>query len=1348
MGFPFDSVFYNNLYFTDNGVIIFQRNSYDPIYVLSYPYKTFQSNDSVTPPVIAPFWADVDLSGDVGELYYQVYDFQRTVSDKAFKESLEKAINTYFSSSLEQQFSATWAVKITWDNVLPFSLYNANANKRTYSNYTNTFQAVLATNGVSSFSLTLFEDGGMRWRHNALPSQHQPKMGYFSGISSPSNTKNFPAFNDPQTDPTRSKEEIYTPDQSIGYNTEQYMTMQNMFPTENGAGTRCYYSRSGALIYGEKEQYFPTPWTYFDFWGYMSNPKAYVNYFWNMVLPTQRKIYRAKEVDPYNACCRYSGSNYLCGLYREKRPLDRCEQYVPPQIGFLFGDPHISTLDGVTYTFNGLGEFTLANIKDENNTVVFKLQGRTAIAGNGTSNATIFVGLAAYTSAGDQVQWTLLNDNSTLLSYNGTTVPLTENVTYIEHMALERTAKGEAKAAFDSGISVSVTANMGILNFVVTLNPKYQNRTEGLLGLYNGNPYDDFLSADGNILPYSGLKKLKESEIFTFGMTWKTTPENSVFTYNASNGETWFTYNNNTFIPVFFDELLSASDPDMLQKANNTCAGNSNCVFDILSTGNFPLGIKTKELDIAFTSQRIIMESFPPNISGPSTIMTSLRAQVMVDYTVSFGQLNLETTSSDLVITGNGTLIWLPKSSAPVFAVIRANNSVATAELGLTLILCNCSNDGVCDYNNAILRSQKDNSKFMTAVCKCSDAWEGEFCTEDFNACLQNICFNTSSCVDNLAPLEGCQCSPCPKGLIGDGVKCSDIDECYENTSDCNQICINTFAGYECSCNAGYRSSQQNSSHCDDIDECVGSSPCGENAMCSNLPGNFSCVCMNGYHGDPYLLCTDINECASGSSSLCSDTSVCINTLNGSYYCDCLPGYTGVNCSGPTSTTLTHITYSQLATEKQTLPTITRTSQTSAAMMPSSRMTTKSSVSVSLNISTATANSTWYRPSTLSSSTFSRQLQTNITSTASACSLVSCPTAYCSNGGVCSINMATCILSCKCPVPYTDNRCILAGNDFMPEPSKGIPKRIVEIHLWLKGEDGSVLSDTSAEEYMLLYQSVNNTATLYLKSVLAFNRNSKVQLNYVNGKAQARITSEFTYINNRTVITYLNEHLIPSIVHEFNKYLIENWRRRQINLVSFEKMFAENITSIEILTIRELEQYFPCNSSRVLGYSLVYLENGFTCISPCTQNYCQNNAECQHRVEGPTCRCIPFSIYSPFGDHCENLAINLRAFFGILFGSLALVVVIIAITILIIYCCRRRKRSTNRNITFYWGSKSITPFNKLQETNLPSNPQLKSWTPHLENVPVGPPLKIKRPTLQENYNVCLETTNVESPCPL
>ena len=53
-------------------------------------------------------------------------------------------------------------------------------------------------------------------------------------------------------------------------------------------------------------------------------------------------------------------------------------------VAWGWGDPHITTIDGRRYTFNGLGEYVLMRT----NSSSFEFQGRTTLANN--SNATIF----------------------------------------------------------------------------------------------------------------------------------------------------------------------------------------------------------------------------------------------------------------------------------------------------------------------------------------------------------------------------------------------------------------------------------------------------------------------------------------------------------------------------------------------------------------------------------------------------------------------------------------------------------------------------------------------------------------------------------------------------------------------------------------------------------------------------------------------------------------------------------------------------------------------------------------------------------------------------------------------
>ena len=59
----------------------------------------------------------------------------------------------------------------------------------------------------------------------------------------------------------------------------------------------------------------------------------------------------------------------------------------------MYGDPHIVTLDGHKYTFNGKGEFTLVETHDDS----FTLQGRMeqAVGGNGTATGTVFTSIVA-----------------------------------------------------------------------------------------------------------------------------------------------------------------------------------------------------------------------------------------------------------------------------------------------------------------------------------------------------------------------------------------------------------------------------------------------------------------------------------------------------------------------------------------------------------------------------------------------------------------------------------------------------------------------------------------------------------------------------------------------------------------------------------------------------------------------------------------------------------------------------------------------------------------------------------------------------------------------------------------
>ena len=117
---------------------------------------------------------------------------------------------------------------------------------------------------------------------------------------------------------------------------------------------------------------------------------------------------------------------------------------------------------------------------------------------------------------------------------------------------------------------------------------------------------------------------------------------------------------------------------------------------------------------------------------------------------------------------------------------------------------------------------------------------------------------------------------------------CNDEDECFLGTHNChlNATCTDTPGGFTCMCMEGYTG---NGVQCQDINECA-SDPCAGHGACSNFPGGYTCTCNPGYVENNGT-CSDINEC--DEEGLCGDAGVCVNQP-GLYSCTCNPGY--ANC--------------------------------------------------------------------------------------------------------------------------------------------------------------------------------------------------------------------------------------------------------------------------------------------------------------------------------------------------------------------------------------------------------------------------------------------------------------------
>ncbi|NXC89442.1 NID2 protein, partial [Cercotrichas coryphoeus] len=145
--------------------------------------------------------------------------------------------------------------------------------------------------------------------------------------------------------------------------------------------------------------------------------------------------------------------------------------------------------------------------------------------------------------------------------------------------------------------------------------------------------------------------------------------------------------------------------------------------------------------------------------------------------------------------------------------------------------------------------------------CECTAGYrrEGRGC-RDVDECAEGLsqCGPFSVCL-NVPGSFRCECRGGYR-LAGDGQACVPLtDPCEAGQHRCapgRARCLSRGDGRAtCECLPGYSG---DGIHCSDVDECA-ESPCHPAAVCYNTPGSFSCRCRPGYAGDGFQ-CTHAVE--------------------------------------------------------------------------------------------------------------------------------------------------------------------------------------------------------------------------------------------------------------------------------------------------------------------------------------------------------------------------------------------------------------------------------------------------------------------------------------------------------
>uniref|UniRef100_A0A7N8WP74 Sushi domain-containing protein 2-like n=1 Tax=Mastacembelus armatus TaxID=205130 RepID=A0A7N8WP74_9TELE len=327
------------------------------------------------------------------------------------------------------------------------------------------------------------------------------------------------------------------------------------------AGQQCCYDSTGAQVLTADSIGGSTPDRAHD-WGsppYNRPPRIPGQSHW---------VY---DVLSFYYCCLWSDN---CHYYFKHRPSSDCKHYQSPSTAVVFGDPHFITFDGVSYTFNGQGEYTLVTSERKKLTI----QGRTEPVNGTTIKATKLSAVAMQEASSDVIEVRLVSGHNGLeVLQNQKTLSFTEQSWMDLHgVFVFSPTSTNVTVMFPSGAGVEVRLRERTMTTTVLLPEEFRDSTLGLLGKMNGDARDDLVLSSGELVAnYSNPE-----ELFSFGASWAISNVSALFTYDSDYLlDTYYhaPRHEHSFIPVFFAPE-SPEDPYDILVGRSPRMGNATMV--------------------------------------------------------------------------------------------------------------------------------------------------------------------------------------------------------------------------------------------------------------------------------------------------------------------------------------------------------------------------------------------------------------------------------------------------------------------------------------------------------------------------------------------------------------------------------------------------------------------------------------------------------------------------------------------------------------------------------------------------------------------------------------------------
>ncbi|XP_051527168.1 sushi domain-containing protein 2 [Myxocyprinus asiaticus] len=358
-----------------------------------------------------------------------------------------------------------------------------------------------------------------------------------------------------------------------------------------GAGQQCCYDSTGAQVLTGDSIGGSTPDRGHD-WGappYRKPPRVPGFSHWKY------------DVISFYYCCLWSDN---CEYYFTHRPSSDCRMYRPPRAAAVLGDPHFMTFDGVTFTFNGKGEYHLV----QSSTYQLSVQGRTEpmkFENGSVAMATRLCSVAMREKDSDVIEVRLADQSEHLqVLMNQEVLSFSEQKWIdLKGVFIFSPKPTNVTVMFPSGAGVEVRGVGGVMSLTVLLPQDFHNNTQGLLGIMNDDPEDDFTSSNGVIIPPNSSAQ----DIFTYSAGWAITNETSLFTYDSTHllNEYYYALKHD---PSFIPNFSVTEDPEdpLLEATLKMCSGEGEqfCKYDSLSMRSLEQGNSTLLLYRSHTSTK------------------------------------------------------------------------------------------------------------------------------------------------------------------------------------------------------------------------------------------------------------------------------------------------------------------------------------------------------------------------------------------------------------------------------------------------------------------------------------------------------------------------------------------------------------------------------------------------------------------------------------------------------------------------------------------------------------------------------------------------------------------------